>query len=102
MKVETQGSVGAKNVLTAEDIAAADAVVIAADTKVDLSRFVGKRIYQTGHQGGAQARRRGHRQGARPRTTRLSAAAAGATGGGEGPTARARRAGGQRRMARRR
>ena len=48
MKVETQGSVGAKDVLTAEDIAAADAVVIAADTKVDLSRFVGKRIYQTG------------------------------------------------------
>ena len=48
MKVETQGSVGAKNVLTAEDVAAADAVVIAADTKVDLSRFVGKRIYETG------------------------------------------------------
>ncbi len=48
MKVETQGSVGAKNVLTADEIAAADAVVIAADTKVDLSRFADKRIYQTG------------------------------------------------------
>jgi PTS system fructose-specific IIC component len=48
IKVETQGSVGAKNVLTAEDIAAADAVVIAADTKVDLSRFAGKRLYETG------------------------------------------------------
>jgi len=47
MKVETQGSVGAKNLLTAEDIAAADAVVIAADTKVDTARFAGKRLYST-------------------------------------------------------
>jgi PTS system fructose-specific IIC component len=47
MKVETQGSVGAKNQLTPEEIAAADAVVIAADTKVDTSRFVGKRLYST-------------------------------------------------------
>ena len=47
MKVETQGSVGAKNQLTPEDIAAADAVVIAADTKVDTSRFAGKRLYST-------------------------------------------------------
>ncbi|PSB62040.1 PTS fructose transporter subunit EIIBC, partial [filamentous cyanobacterium CCP1] len=47
MKVETQGSVGAKNTLTPEDIAQADAVVIAADTHVDLSRFGGKRVYQT-------------------------------------------------------
>ena len=48
MKVETQGSVGAKNQLTAEDIAAADAVVIAAETNVDTSRFGGKRLYSTG------------------------------------------------------
>jgi PTS system fructose-specific IIC component len=47
IKVETQGSVGAKNQLTAEDIAGADAVVIAADTKVDLSRFAGKPVYST-------------------------------------------------------
>jgi fructose PTS system EIIBC or EIIC component len=47
MKVETQGSVGAKNTLTPEEIAQADAVVIAADTHVDLSRFGGKRVYQT-------------------------------------------------------
>ncbi len=47
IKVETQGSVGAKNQLTPEDIAAADAVVIAADTKVDISRFAGKRLYST-------------------------------------------------------
>ncbi len=48
IKVETQGSVGAKNTLTAEDVAAADAVVIAAETKVDLSRFAGKPLYSTG------------------------------------------------------
>ncbi len=48
IKVETQGSVGAKSVLMPEEIAEADAVIIAADTKVDLSRFGGKRIYETG------------------------------------------------------
>lgn len=47
IKVETQGSVGAKNQLSPEDIARADAVIIAADTHVDLSRFGGKRLYQT-------------------------------------------------------
>ena len=47
IKVETQGSVGAKNQLTPEEIAAADAVVIAADTKVDTSRFAGKSVYST-------------------------------------------------------
>ncbi|NEQ26606.1 MAG: PTS fructose-like transporter subunit IIB, partial [Microcoleus sp. SIO2G3] len=47
IKVETQGSVGAKNSLTPEEIAQADAVVIAADTHVDLSRFAGKRVYET-------------------------------------------------------
>jgi len=45
--VETQGSVGAKNVLDPAEIAAADAVIIAADTAVDLSRFAGKAMYQT-------------------------------------------------------
>lgn len=47
IKVETQGSVGAKNQLTDQEIARADAVIIAADTHVDLSRFQGKRLYQT-------------------------------------------------------
>lgn len=47
IKVETQGSVGAKNQLTGEEIDRADAVVIAADTYVDTSRFGGKRLYQT-------------------------------------------------------
>ena len=48
VKIETQGSVGADNVLMAEDIARADVVIIAADTNVDPARFVGKRLYRTG------------------------------------------------------
>jgi len=45
--VETQGSVGAKNQLTPEQIEGADLVVIAADTHVDPARFAGKRVYST-------------------------------------------------------
>ena len=45
--VETQGSVGAKNQLSAEQIAAADLVIIAADTHVDTGRFAGKPVYTT-------------------------------------------------------
>lgn len=47
IKVETQGSVGAQNQLTAAEIAAADAVVIAADVQIDTARFGGKRLYMT-------------------------------------------------------
>src|SRR5260221_3978875 len=47
IKVETQGSVGSQNTLTEADIQGADQVIIAADTKVDLSRFRGKPIYET-------------------------------------------------------
>jgi PTS system fructose-specific IIC component len=47
IKVETQGSVGAKNALTDEDIAAADVVIIGADTHVDTARFAGKALYET-------------------------------------------------------
>ncbi|MCP5233814.1 MAG: PTS fructose-like transporter subunit IIB [Zoogloeaceae bacterium] len=47
IKVETQGSVGAKNQLSAEEIAAADVVIIGADTHVDKSRFGGKAVYET-------------------------------------------------------
>ena len=49
--VETQGSVGAQNTLSDEQIAAAELVVIAADTQVDKSRFRGKRLYETGTKG---------------------------------------------------
>jgi PTS system fructose-specific IIC component len=47
IKVETQGSVGAKNTLTEDDIRLADAAIIAADTHVDTSRFEGVRLYTT-------------------------------------------------------
>ncbi|CAM3698724.1 fructose-specific PTS transporter subunit EIIC [Alicyclobacillus pomorum] len=46
MKVETQGSIGVENELTAEEIAAADGIIIAADKTVDKSRFVGKRVLE--------------------------------------------------------
>ena len=45
IKVETQGSGGAKNVLTAADVASAKGVIIAADKNVELSRFDGKPLY---------------------------------------------------------
>ena len=48
IRVETQGSVGAQTALTAEEIAAADVVLIAADKQVELSRFGGKRVFQSG------------------------------------------------------
>lgn len=42
IKVETQGGVGAENVLTTKEIREADGIIIAADRQVDLSRFDGK------------------------------------------------------------
>ncbi|MBS9477658.1 fructose-specific PTS transporter subunit EIIC [Ancylobacter radicis] len=47
IRVETQGSVGAQDALTPEEIAAADLVIIAADKVVELSRFGGKRVFQS-------------------------------------------------------
>lgn len=47
IKVETNGSGGAKNVLTAEDIKNAAAVIVAADTKVEMGRFAGKPVIET-------------------------------------------------------
>lgn len=44
IKVETNGSGGAKNVLTAEEIAGADGVIIAADKNVEMARFDGKHL----------------------------------------------------------
>ena len=44
VKVETQGSGGAKNILTRAEIEAADGIVIAADKDVDLARFDGKHV----------------------------------------------------------
>lgn len=47
INVETQGSVGAKNILTEEQIANADYVILATDIEVNADRFVGKKIYRT-------------------------------------------------------
>ena len=44
LKAETNGSGGAKNILTKEEIAAADGIIIAADKSVEMSRFDGKRV----------------------------------------------------------
>lgn len=44
IKVETNGSGGAKNVLTKEEIAAADGIIIAADKSVEMGRFDGKKL----------------------------------------------------------
>ena len=44
VKVETHGSSGVKNKFTREEIENAKAVIIAADTKIDLSRFDGKKL----------------------------------------------------------
>ncbi|MFJ7180827.1 fructose-specific PTS transporter subunit EIIC [Streptomyces massasporeus] len=48
MKVETQGSIGAENVLDDNDVKNADGVIVAADKDVDLSRFAGKRVLTVG------------------------------------------------------
>ncbi|CVI72589.1 PTS system fructose-specific EIIABC component [Clostridiales bacterium CHKCI001] len=47
VKAETQGSGGAKNILTREEIEAADGIIIAADKNVDLARFDGKKVLKT-------------------------------------------------------
>ncbi|MGV7960933.1 PTS fructose transporter subunit IIBC [Photorhabdus tasmaniensis] len=47
VKVETRGSVGAGNVITPEEVADADLVLIVADIDVDLAKFAGKPMYRT-------------------------------------------------------
>ena len=47
VKVETRGQVGAGNPISAEEVAAADLVFVAADIDVDLSKFQGKLMYRT-------------------------------------------------------
>ena len=46
IKVETNGSGGAKNVLTAEEIKEAKGIIIAADKNVEMARFRGKKVLQ--------------------------------------------------------
>ena len=44
VKVESRGSGGAKNVLTAKEIEEADGIIVAADAQVPLDRFDGKKV----------------------------------------------------------
>ena len=46
IKVETRGSAGAKNVLTAQEIETADCIIVAADAQVPMERFDGKRVIE--------------------------------------------------------
>lgn len=47
IRVETRGSVGARDQLTEDEIASADLVILACDIEVDTSRFAGKRVWRT-------------------------------------------------------
>lgn len=47
IKVETNGSGGAKNVLTQEEIDGCDGIIVAADKSVEMSRFDGKKVIST-------------------------------------------------------
>lgn len=47
IKVETNGSIGIKNSPTSEEIAQADAIIVACDKQVDMARFAGKKVIQT-------------------------------------------------------
>jgi len=47
VKVETNGAIGAENVLTEKDIESADLVIVAVDIKIDPIRFTGKRLFVT-------------------------------------------------------
>ena len=47
IKVETNGSGGAKNVLTKEEIENAECIIVAADKKIEMARFEGKKVIQT-------------------------------------------------------
>ena len=47
IKVETNGSGGAKNVLTKEEIENADCIIVAADKNVEMARFEGKKVIKT-------------------------------------------------------
>ncbi|WP_432403848.1 PTS fructose transporter subunit IIABC [Wukongibacter sp. M2B1] len=46
IKVETNGSTGVKNKLTDEEIKKSATIIVAADTKVEMARFEGKKVIQ--------------------------------------------------------
>ncbi|MGW1777473.1 fructose-specific PTS transporter subunit EIIC [Streptomyces sp. NPDC002104] len=85
IKVETQGSIGAENVLSDNDVREADAVIIAADKEVDLDRFAGKRVLSTGVADGIhKPEELIQRAQSAPVQSGTAAAAGGGAGGGGG------------------
>src|SRR5699024_7748107 len=52
MKVETQGSIGAENELTAKEIEEADGIIISSSKDISKDRFVGKKLLVTGVEDG--------------------------------------------------
>ncbi|MGW6411581.1 fructose-specific PTS transporter subunit EIIC [Streptomyces vinaceus] len=85
MKVETQGSIGAENVLDDNDVREADGVIIAADKEVDRERFAGKRVLSTGVADGIhRPEELIERVRNAPVQTGATAGAAGSGGGGGG------------------
>ena len=46
IKVETQGSIGTRNVLSEREIAEADVILLATDVRIDTARFAGKPIHE--------------------------------------------------------
>ncbi|WP_324289290.1 fructose-specific PTS transporter subunit EIIC [Streptomyces sp. H34-S4] len=83
IKVETQGSIGAENVLSDNDVREADAVIIAADKEVDLERFAGKRVLSTGVADGIHKPEELIRRAQNAPVQAGTAAAAGSGGGGK-------------------
>ncbi|MFK0217669.1 fructose-specific PTS transporter subunit EIIC [Streptomyces vinaceus] len=85
IKVETQGSIGAENVLDDNDVREADGVIIAADKEVDRERFAGKRVLSTGVADGVhRPEELIERVRSAPVQTGATAGAAGGTGGDGG------------------
>ncbi|MFI0263447.1 fructose-specific PTS transporter subunit EIIC [Streptomyces sp. NPDC017056] len=92
MKVETQGSIGAENVLSDNDVKEADGIIVAADKDVDPARFVGKRLLVVGV---AEGIRHPEELIERVRSAPVYGGSGDASGGGTGaPSARSGGSGG--------
>ncbi|MFF5707338.1 fructose-specific PTS transporter subunit EIIC [Streptomyces sp. NPDC012794] len=83
LKVETQGSIGAENALTDNDVREADGIIIAADKEVGRERFAGKRVLVTGVADGIH-RPKELIERVRSAPVQAGSAAAGGAGGGDG------------------
>ncbi|MFC3849818.1 fructose-specific PTS transporter subunit EIIC [Corynebacterium hansenii] len=97
VRIETHGSIGVEDAFTDDELAAADAVVIAADTQIDRSRFAGLPLVATGvdeaiRRPGQLLRSALDAPASRGRGSGARGAAEGAEGAGHGGRATARTA----------